>query len=77
MDVNDASTRMFRPSDPLITRFRRFEGREWLSQSPQAHDPHQPPTLDGGWNPAQGVLLPGGDPIVTIKDLFRFAGVLS
>ena len=30
----------------------------------------------GGWNPAQGVLLPNGDPIVTIKDLFRFAGVL-
>ncbi|MBL7258698.1 peroxidase family protein [Paractinoplanes lichenicola] len=28
-----------------------------------------------GWNPAQGVRLANGDPIVTITDLFRFAGV--
>ncbi|MGK5684109.1 peroxidase family protein [Actinoplanes sp. URMC 104] len=28
-----------------------------------------------GWNPAQGVRLPNGEPIVTITDLFRFAGV--
>jgi len=30
----------------------------------------------GGWSPEQGVLLPDGEPIVTIKDLFRFAGLL-
>jgi len=30
----------------------------------------------GGWTPAQGVRLPNNDPIVRIKDLFRFAGVL-
>lgn len=28
-----------------------------------------------GWNPAKGVRLPNGEPIVTITDLFRFAGV--
>jgi len=28
-----------------------------------------------GWSPAQGVLLPDGEPIVTIKDLFHFAGL--
>ena len=30
----------------------------------------------GGWSPEKGVLLPDGEPIVTIKDLFRFAGLL-
>ncbi|MGH3679117.1 MAG: peroxidase family protein [Natronosporangium sp.] len=30
----------------------------------------------GGWTPAQGVRLPNGDLIVTIKDLLRFATVL-
>jgi Animal haem peroxidase len=40
------------------------------------YDPDSYLNVAGGWNPAQGVLLPGGDPIVTIKDLFRFAGVL-
>jgi Animal haem peroxidase len=29
-----------------------------------------------GWSPEQGVLLPDDEPIVTIKDLFRFAGLL-
>jgi hypothetical protein len=29
-----------------------------------------------GWSPEQGVLLDDGEPIVTIKDLFRFAGLL-
>jgi hypothetical protein len=28
-----------------------------------------------GWSPEQGVLLPDGSPIVSINDLFRFAGV--
>jgi hypothetical protein len=41
------------------------------------YDPGSYLNVAGGWNPAQGVLLPGGDPIVTIKDLFRFAGVLA
>jgi hypothetical protein len=40
------------------------------------YDPDSYLNVAGGWNPAQGVLLPNGDPIVTIKDLFRFAGVL-
>lgn len=40
------------------------------------HDPGSYLNVPGGWNPAQGVLLPSGEPIVTIKDLFRFAGVL-
>ena len=28
-----------------------------------------------GWSPADGVRLDGGDPVVTIRDFFRFAGV--
>jgi len=40
------------------------------------HDPDSYLNVPGGWNPAQGVLLPSGDPIVTIKDLLGFAGVL-
>jgi hypothetical protein len=28
-----------------------------------------------GWSPAEGVRLPNGEPIVTITDLFRFAGL--
>jgi hypothetical protein len=31
---------------------------------------------DDGWSPEQGVLLDDDEPIVTIKDLFRFAGLL-
>jgi Animal haem peroxidase len=30
-----------------------------------------------GWTPAQGVKLPNGELIVTLKDLLRFAGVLA
>lgn len=41
------------------------------------YDPESYLNVADGWNPAQGVLLPNGDPIVTIKDLFRFAGVLG
>ena len=39
-------------------------------------DPESYLNQDGGWSPEQGVLLPDGEPIVTIKDLFRFAGLL-
>jgi hypothetical protein len=28
-----------------------------------------------GWDPADGVLLDNGDPIVTIRDFLKFAGV--
>lgn len=31
--------------------------------------------LAGGWDPGQGVRLPNGDPIVTIRDFIRFAGL--
>ncbi|EFC85919.1 heme peroxidase family protein [Parafrankia sp. EUN1f] len=40
-------------------------------------DPGSYLNQDNGWSPEQGVLLPNGDPIVTIKDLFVFAGVLT
>jgi hypothetical protein len=39
------------------------------------HDPKSYLNWNGGWNPSKGVKLPGGDPIVTIADLFRFAGI--
>jgi hypothetical protein len=39
-------------------------------------DPESYLNQDGGWSPEQGVLLPDGEPMVTIKDLFRFAGLL-
>ena len=39
-------------------------------------DPESYLNRDGGWSPEQGVLLPDDEPIVTIKDLFRFAGLL-
>ena len=29
----------------------------------------------GGWDPSQGVKLPNGDPIVTIRDFIQFAGI--
>jgi hypothetical protein len=38
-------------------------------------DPGSYLNQDGGWSPEQGVLLDDGEPIVTIKDLFRFAGL--
>jgi hypothetical protein len=31
----------------------------------------------GGWDPSKGVKLANGDPIVTIRDLFEFAGLPS
>lgn len=40
-------------------------------------DPGSYLNQDGGWSPERGVLLPNGEPIVTIKDLFVFAGVLA
>jgi hypothetical protein len=32
-----------------------------------------------GWDPSKGVKLPnpGGDPIVAIRDFFRFAGLIA
>jgi hypothetical protein len=39
-------------------------------------DPGSYLNQDDGWSPEQGVLLDDGEPIVTIKDLFRFAGLL-
>lgn len=39
------------------------------------HDPKSYLNRQGGWDPSRGVKLPNGDPIVTIIDLFRFAGI--
>jgi hypothetical protein len=39
-------------------------------------DPGSYLNQDGGWSPEQGVPLDDGEPIVTIKDLFRFGGLL-
>jgi hypothetical protein len=39
-------------------------------------DPESYLNQEGGWSPEQGVLLDDGEPIVTIKDLFRFGGLL-
>ena len=39
-------------------------------------DPDSYLNQDPVWSPEQGVLLPDDEPIVTIKDLFRFAGLL-
>ena len=39
-------------------------------------DPESYRNQDGGWSPQQSVPLDDGEPIVTIKDLFRFAGLL-
>lgn len=30
-----------------------------------------------GWDPSKGVLLENGDPIVTIRDFFTFAGLAA
>jgi hypothetical protein len=40
-------------------------------------DPDSYLTRGAGWNPSHGVLPPDGEPIVMIKDLLRFAGVLA
>jgi hypothetical protein len=39
-------------------------------------DPESYLNQDGGWSPEQGVLLDDDSPIVTIKDLFSFGGLL-
>jgi hypothetical protein len=39
------------------------------------HDPRSYLNWRGGWDPSQGVRLANGDPVVTIADLFRFAGI--
>lgn len=39
------------------------------------NDPESYLNQPGGWNPSQGVKLPNGDPIVTIADFIRFAGI--
>jgi Animal haem peroxidase len=39
-------------------------------------DPDSYLNQDPVWSPEHGVLLPDDEPIVTIKDLFRFAGLL-
>ncbi len=33
--------------------------------------------VPGGWDPTEGVTLPNGDPIVTIRDFFDFAGLTN
>jgi hypothetical protein len=33
--------------------------------------------VPGGWDPTEGVKLPNGDPIVTIRDFFDFAGLTN
>lgn len=40
------------------------------------NDPRSYLNQPGGWDPSKGVRLANGDPIVTIADLFRFAGIL-
>ena len=37
------------------------------------NDPDSYLNADHGWDPSDGVTLPNGDPIVTIRDLFAFA----
>ena len=38
-------------------------------------DPNSYLNQSGGWDPSQGVKLENGDPIVTIRDFIRFAGI--
>lgn len=40
------------------------------------NDPRSYLNQPGGWDPSKGVRLMNGDPIVTIADMLRFAGVL-
>ncbi|MFN2606587.1 MAG: heme peroxidase family protein [Acidimicrobiales bacterium] len=39
------------------------------------NDPDSYLSRNGGWDPSQGVALPNGDPIVTIRDFLSFTGV--
>jgi len=39
------------------------------------HDPESYLNAQSGWDPSEGVKLPGGDPVVTIADFIRFAGL--
>ena len=41
------------------------------------HDPKSYLTEGHSWDPSKGVRLPNGDPIVTIADFLRFAGVMA
>jgi hypothetical protein len=41
------------------------------------NDPHSYLNAKGGWNPSKGVKLANGDPIVTIRDFFAFAGLAA
>jgi len=40
------------------------------------YDPGSYLAHPGGWSPEQGVLLPDGRPVLSMKDFFRFAGVM-
>lgn len=42
-----------------------------------ANDPQSYLNQRGGWDPSEGVRLPNGDLIVTIRDFLRFAGVAT
>jgi hypothetical protein len=39
------------------------------------HDPESYLNQAGGWDPGKGVRMPNGDPVVTIGDFIRFAGI--
>jgi len=41
------------------------------------NDPNSYLNVHGGWDPSKGVTLPGGDPIVTIRDFFKFADLAA
>ncbi|MEA2155552.1 MAG: hypothetical protein QOE11_1692 [Solirubrobacteraceae bacterium] len=41
------------------------------------NDPNSFLNAEGGWEPSQGVRLANGDPIVTIRDFFAFAGLAA
>ena len=40
-------------------------------------DPESYLNAQGGWDPSKGATLPSGDLIVTIRDFFTFAGLIS
>ncbi|MDX6562725.1 MAG: hypothetical protein QOD65_2539 [Gaiellales bacterium] len=41
------------------------------------NDPNSFLNAEHGWDPSKGVKLPNGDPIVTIRDFFAFAGLAA